>query len=154
MLKGPKNVFFATGPPSPPPLSWRSGSATELYIIQCPSFWEMSNSFWRMPLIYKLSIYKVYLLRDAKLLMRDSVYKIYINTVYLLLRDAILLLRGSKLYINTVYLFLRDVKLFLRDSINSEVFHIQYIKCTSFWEMPNSSWGIPFTSYTLIRCTS
>ena len=85
-----------------------------------------------MPLIYKLSIYKVYLLRDAKLLMRDSVYKIYINTVYLLLRDAILLLRGSKLYINTVYLFLRDVKFFLRDSINSEVFHIQYIKCTSF----------------------
>ena len=22
------------------------------------------------------------------------------------------------------------------------------IKCTSFWEMPNSFWGIPFTSYT------
>ena len=44
-------------------------------------------------------MYKVYLLRDAKLLMRDSIYKIYINTVYLLLRDAKLLLRDSMLAI-------------------------------------------------------
>ena len=49
-----------------------------------------------MPLIYKLYIYKVYLvLRDAKLPLRDSIYKIYINTVYLLLRDTKLLVRDS-----------------------------------------------------------
>ena len=30
------------------------------------------------------------LLRDAKLLMRDSIYKLYINTVYLLLKDSML----------------------------------------------------------------
>ena len=40
---------------------------------------------------------------DAKLLLRDSVYKLYINTVYFLLRDAKLLLR--------------DAKLLLRDSV-------------------------------------
>jgi len=79
-------------------------------------------------------------LRDAKLLLRDSIYKLYINTVYLFLRDAIrgiplvyklyiykvyLLLRDAKLlmsdsiyklYINTVYLLLRDTKLLLRDA--------------------------------------
>ena len=39
---------------------------------------------------------KVYLLlRDAKLLLRYSIYKLNINTVYLLLRDAKLLLRDS-----------------------------------------------------------
>ena len=32
---------------------------------------------------------------DAKLLTRDSIYKLYINTVYLSLRDAKLLLRHS-----------------------------------------------------------
>ena len=47
----------------------------------------MPNSFWGIPLVYKLYIYKVYLLlRDAKLVTRDSIYKLYINTVYLLLR--------------------------------------------------------------------
>ena len=46
--------------------------------------------------LYKLYINKLYLfLRDAKLLLRDSIYKIYINTVYLLLRDTKLLLRDS-----------------------------------------------------------
>ena len=49
-----------------------------------------------MPLVYKLYIYEVYLLlRDAKLVMRDSIYKLYINTVYLLLRDTKLLLRDA-----------------------------------------------------------
>ena len=33
------------------------------------------------------------LLTDAKLLLRDSIYKLNINKVYLLLRDAKLLLR-------------------------------------------------------------
>ena len=57
-----------------------------------------------MPLVYKLYIYKVYLLlRDAKLVMRDSIYKLYINTVYLLLRDTKLLLR--------------DANVLLRDSV-------------------------------------
>ena len=32
---------------------------------------------------------------DAKLLLRDSICKLYINTVYLLLMDAKLLLRDS-----------------------------------------------------------
>ena len=42
---------------------------------------------------------------DAKLLLRDSVYKLYISTVYFLLRDAKLLLRDSvyKLKINTSF---------------------------------------------------
>ena len=34
-------------------------------------------------------------LRDAKLLLRDSIYKLYINTVYVLLRVVKLLLRDS-----------------------------------------------------------
>ena len=75
--------------------------------MQCTSFWEMPNSFWGIPLIYKLHINKVYLL------LRGSIYKfVYINTAYLHLRDAKLLLRDSicKLYINTVYLLLMDVK--------------------------------------------
>ena len=70
--------------------------------------------------IYKLYINTVYLLlKDAKLHLRDSIYKLYINTVCLFLRDAKLLLMDSiyKLYINTVCLFLRDAKLLLRDSI-------------------------------------
>ena len=50
-----------------------------------------------------LYINKLYLLvRDAKLLLRDSIYKLYINTVYLLLRDA--KLRDSihlQIYVNT-----------------------------------------------------
>ena len=89
----------------------------KLYIIQCTSLWEMSNSIWGIPLIYKLSIHKVYLLlRDAKLLMRDSIYKLYINTVYLLRREA---------------------KLHLRDSIYKLKINI------SFWGVPTSFWGIP-----------
>ena len=43
-----------------------------------------------------LIINKVYLLlRDAKLVLRDSIFKLSINKVYLLLRDAKLLLRNS-----------------------------------------------------------
>ena len=34
-------------------------------------------------------------LRDAKLVLRDSIYKLQINTVYLFLRDAKFLLRDS-----------------------------------------------------------
>ena len=42
----------------------------------------------RMPLIYKLYINKVYLLlKDAKLLLSDAVNKLHINKVYLFLRD-------------------------------------------------------------------
>ena len=54
----------------------------------------------------------IFLQRDAKILIRDSIYKLYINKVYLLLRDAKLLLSDSiyKLYMSTVYLFLRDAK--------------------------------------------
>ena len=50
--------------------------------------------------------------------MTDSIYKLYINTVYLSLRDAKLFSRDSihKLYINTVYLP-NKVYLLLRDSI-------------------------------------
>ena len=56
----------------------------------------MPNSFWGIPLVYKLYIYEVYLpLRGAKLVMRDSIYKLYINTVYLLLKDANVLLWDS-----------------------------------------------------------
>ena len=46
-----------------------------------------------------------------------ELYMLYINKLYLLVRDAKLFLMDSiyKLYINTVYLFLRDAK--LRDSI-------------------------------------
>ena len=43
-----------------------------------------------------LVISKVYLLlRDAKLVLTDSIFKLFINKVYLLLRDAKLLLRNS-----------------------------------------------------------
>ena len=54
------------------------------------------------------------------ILLRDSIYKLYANTVYLFLRDVKLLLRDSiykvyKLYMNKVYLPLRDAKLLLRD---------------------------------------
>ena len=39
---------------------------------------------------------KVYLLlRDAKLVLMDSIFKLFINKVYFLLRDAKLLLRNS-----------------------------------------------------------
>ena len=116
--KGWKKIFLS---PSLPPSPWRSGSGTKLYIIQCTpfpsfggilftiitfytSFWAMPNSFGRVPLIYKLYIYKVYLLlTDAKLLMRDAIYKLYINIVYLLRRDTELILRDSiyNLTINT-----------------------------------------------------
>ena len=44
---------------------------------------------------------------DAKLLLRDSVYKLYINTVYFLLRDSV----------KNEHLLLRDANLPLRDSI-------------------------------------
>ena len=67
--------------------------------------------------LYKWYLNKLYLfLRDAKLLLRDSIYKLYINTVYLFLRDAKLLLRDpliDKLYIYKVYLLLRDAKLLI-----------------------------------------
>ena len=55
-------------------------------------------------------------LKYAKLFLRDSINKLYINKVYLLLKDAH---EGFhyKLYINTVYLLLRDATLPLRDSI-------------------------------------
>ena len=58
-------------------------------------------------------------LRDAKLLLIDSICKLYINTANLLLRNAKLVLRDSiyKLCINTVNLLLRDAKILLRDSI-------------------------------------
>ena len=43
--------------------------------------------------IYKLYINTVYLfLRDAKLLLRDSTYKLNINTVYLLLKTFCILI--------------------------------------------------------------
>ena len=49
----------------------------------------MSNSFNFRDSIYKLYVNKVYLLAtDAKLLFRDSIDKLNINTVYLLLRDS------------------------------------------------------------------
>ena len=87
-----------------------------------------------------LYINKLYLLvRDAKLLLRDSIYKLYINTVYLFLRDA--KLRESihlQIYVNTsvppsegyqtpsegfhfqvknTHLLLRNANLLLRDSM-------------------------------------
>ena len=73
-----------------------------------------------------------------------ELYKWYLNKLYLFLRDAKLLLRDSiyKLYINTVYLFLRDAKLLMRDAIYkysvppsegyqtpSEGFHLQVKDC-------------------------
>ena len=68
-------------------------------------------------------------LRDVKLLLRDSIYKVYklyMNKVYLPLRDAPF--EGSdKLYINTVYLFLRDVKLLLRNSIYKLLINAVYL---------------------------
>ena len=96
--------------------------------------------------LYKWYLNKLYLfLRDAKLLLRDSIYKLYINTVYLFLRDAKLLLRDpliDKLYIYKVYLLLRDAKLLIRDAIYkysvppsegyqtpSERFHLQVKDC-------------------------
>ena len=60
-------------------------------------------------------------MKDAKLLLRDSTNKLYINKVYLLLRDAKLLVRDSitsyNKMINTMYLLLRDATLHLRDII-------------------------------------
>ena len=78
-------------------------------------------------------------LRYAKLSLRNSIYKLYINTVYLLLMDVKLLLRDSvyKLYINIVYFLLRDAKL-LRDSVCKLKIN------TSFWGMPTSLWGISY----------
>ena len=82
--------------------------------------------------VIELYLNKLYLfLRDAKLLLRDSIYKLYINTVYLFLRDAKLLLRDpliDKLYIYKVYLLLRDAKLIMRDAI----YKYTQIQCTSF----------------------
>ena len=62
--------------------------------------------------IYKLYINTVYLfLRDAKLLWgMPLVYKLYIYEVYLLLRDAKLVMRDTKLP-------LRDANVLLRDSV-------------------------------------
>ena len=71
-------------------------------------------------------------LRDAKLLLRDSINLLIVHKVYLLLRDVKLLLRGSiyKLCINTVYPLLRDAKLLLRDSVYKLKIN------TSFWGIP------------------
>ena len=65
----------------------------------------------------KLSHNKL-LLRDAKILLRDFIYKLYINKVYLFLREGKLFLKNSifSLYINKVNLLLRDAKLLMRDS--------------------------------------
>ena len=67
--------------------------------------------------INKLSHNKL-LLRDAKILLRDFIYKLYINKVYLFLREGKLFLKNSifSLYINKVNLLLRDAKLLMRDS--------------------------------------
>ena len=137
-LKGRKNIF--RDPPTPPSCYLKVWirrwvihntvylflrdvklAAIERFYLQvitlCTPFWEMPNSFWGIPLIYKLHIYKVYLLApDAKLLMTGSIYKLYINTVYLLLRDT-KLLQGDSIY---------------KLKIN-----------TFFWGMPTSFWGIP-----------
>ena len=51
-------------------------------------FLRDANSLWGIRLIYKLYINKVYLLlRDAKLLLSDAINKLHINKVYLFLRD-------------------------------------------------------------------
>ena len=76
--------------------------------------------------IYKLHINALLLLRDAKLLLRDSIHKLYINIVYLILEDAKLLLGDSiyKLYINTVYqLLLRDATLSPFEGSHFQVIH-------------------------------
>ena len=50
---------------------------------QRTSFWEMSKFFWRDSINYKLYINKAYLLlRDAELLLRNSIYKLKINTSF------------------------------------------------------------------------
>ena len=65
----------------------------------------------------------------SKLLLRDSLYRLYVNTVYLLLKDAKLLLREYfQNRENTVNLLLRDTKLLLRDS----TYELCIIQCTSF----------------------
>ena len=132
----------------------------------------MSNSFWGIPFtrstsytwikctsLYsegcqtpfegsdKLYINKVYLfLRDVKLLLRNSIYKLLINAVYFLLRDAKLLLRDSiyKLYLKySVPPLLRDVKLLLRDSVYKLKIN------TSFWGIPYDSKSEVLLPYTL-----
>ena len=60
--------------------------------------------------------------KEPKLLLRDAIYnlKLYINKVYLHLRDAKLPFGGFHLQVfheYRVYLLLRDAKLLLRDSI-------------------------------------
>ena len=116
--------------------------------------------------LYKWYLNKLYLfLRDAKLLLRDSIYKLYINTVYLFLRDAKLLLRDpliDKLYIYKVYLLLRDAKLLMRDAIYkysvppsegyqtpSEGFHLQVKDCQKKTRPSESSEGCQLPSVLL-----
>ena len=80
-------------------------------------------------------------------LLRDSIYKLYINTMYLFLRDANSLWGIRliyKLYINKVYLLLRDAKLLLSDAINK--LHINKVYLFLRDQMSNSFWEILFTS--------
>ena len=60
-------------------------------------FKRCQTPFEGLHYFYMLVINKVYLpLRDAKLVLRDSIFKLIINKVFLLLRDATLLLRVSR----------------------------------------------------------
>ena len=80
----------------PPPPSYPRYPFSLILRDSIDSIDNYQLSFGRVPLIYKLYIYKVYLLlTDAKLLMRDSIYMLYINIVYLLRRDTKLILRDS-----------------------------------------------------------
>ena len=82
--------------PPPPPPSYPRYPFSLILRDSIDSIDNYQLSFGRVPLIYKLYIYKVYLLlTDAKLLMRDSIYMLYINIVYLLRRDTKLILRDS-----------------------------------------------------------
>ena len=54
----------------------------------------LTSKIWGIPLT-SYHIYNKLLLRDAKILSRDFIYKLYINKVYLFLREGKLFLKNS-----------------------------------------------------------
>ena len=80
----------------------------------------MPNSFGRVPLIYKLYIYKVYLLlTDAKLLMTHEGFHLQVIHKYSVppSEGYRTHFEGFHLQLNNKHLLMRDANLLLRDSM-------------------------------------
>ena len=76
------------------PLEGRPGLITSDYQGMGVHRFPLTSKIWGIPLT-SYHIYNKLLLRDAKILLRDFIYKLYINKVYLFLREGKLFLKNS-----------------------------------------------------------